>query len=87
MENEKCDSDAAARHGPEGPETASKKSGLIQANSRSLAEPAPSIKTLDAPAEVQSTAPPPPLHESVREAGMPRYIFRIDGQSCGGITR
>jgi len=87
MGKEKHDSDAAAQHGPERPETASKKTGLSQAISRSLAEPAPNIKAFDALAEVPSPAPEPQRQETVREAGIAGDIYRLDDQDCGGPTR
>jgi hypothetical protein len=87
MENEKHESDAAAHHDPEKPETASKKTGLIQAISRSLVEPAPSIRALDALTEVQFPASQSQKHETVREAGIAGDIYRLDDQDCGGPTR
>jgi len=66
--------------------SASKKSGFIQAIRRSLAASKPTIKALDALAEVQSTALPPPT-ESVREAGIASDVYKVDDKDCGGPTR
>ena len=87
MENEKHDSAAATQNANAKPKTASKKTGLIQAIRRSLAEPKPSIKAFDALAEVQSPAPEPQRHETVREAGIAGDIYKVDDQDCGGPTR
>jgi hypothetical protein len=66
-------------------ETASKKSGFIQAIRRSLSEPAPSIKAIEALAEVQSPSPPP--NESVREAEISSNVYKVDDQDCEVPTR
>ena len=87
MENDKHDTAAATQNVNAKPKSASKKSGLIQAIRRSLAEPAPSIKALDALAEVQSPTPPTQPNESVREAGIAGDIYKLDDQDCGGPTR
>lgn len=86
MENDKHGNEAAPKSVTAKPETASKKSDLIQAISRSLVEPAPSIKALEALAEVQSLNPEPPPHESVREAGIAGDIYKVDDKHCGGPT-
>lgn len=87
MENDKHDTAAATKNINAKPKTASKKTGLIQAIRRSLAEPAPSIKALDALAEVQSPTQAPLRHETVREAGIAGDINKVDDQDCGGPTR
>ena len=86
MENQKHGTEAASNSVTAKPETASKKSGLIQAIRRSLAEPKPTIKAIDALAEVQSPAPEPQRHETVREAGIAGDIYRLDDQDCGRPT-
>lgn len=85
MENNKHDTAAATQIVNAKPETVTKKSGLMQAIRRSLAEPNPTIKALDALAEVQSPTPLP--HETVREAGIDSDIYKLDDQDCGGPTR
>lgn len=87
MENDKHDTAAATKNVNAKPKSASKTSGLIQAIRRSLAEPAPSIKALDALAEVQSPTPELQRHETVREAGIAGDIYKVDDQDCGGPTR
>jgi hypothetical protein len=87
MEIDTNDTEAATNSVTAKPETASKKSGFIQSIRRSLAEPAPSIKALDALAEVQSPTPPPQPNESVREAGVAGDIYKLDDQDCGCPTR
>ena len=87
MENDKHDTAAATQNVNAKPKSASKKSGLIQAIRRSLAEPKPTIKAIVALAEVQSPTLKPQRHETVREAGIAGDIYRIDDQDCGGPTR
>lgn len=87
MENDKRDTAAATNSVNAKSKTASKKSGLIQAIRRSLAEPAPSIKALNALAEVQSPTQAPSRHETVREAGIDGDIYKLDDHDCGGPTR
>lgn len=87
MENDKHGNEAASKNVTAKPETASKKSGLIQAIRRSLAEPKPTIKAIDALAEVQSATAEPPPPETVREAGIAGDIYKVDDQECGRPTR
>lgn len=86
MERKTHDSDAVPQHALEKPETASKKSGILNAIRRSLTEPMPSVKALDALAEVQSPAPEPQPHESVGEVGIAGNIYKVDEQDCGDPT-
>ena len=87
MKNDKHDTAAVTKNVNAKPKTASKKTGLIQAIRRSLAEPKPTIKAIDALAEVQSPAPQPQRHETVHEAGIASNIYKVDDQDCGGPTR
>lgn len=63
----------------------SKKTGLIQAIRRSLAEPKPTIKAFDALAEVQSPTLGPQRHETVHEAGIAGAISRLNDRNCGAM--
>ena len=87
MEIDTNDTEAATKNVNAKSKSASNKSGLIQALRRSLAEPKPTIKAIDALAEVQSPAPKPQRHETVREAGIAGNIYRLDDQDCGRPTR
>ncbi len=86
MESDKHGTEAASHSVTAKSDTASKTSGLTQAVRCSLAEPAPSIRALEALAEVQSLNPEPPPHESVREAGIAGDVYKVDDQHCGGHT-
>jgi hypothetical protein len=74
MENKNHDPDAATHHVIAKPENESKKSGVFAAIRHLLETPKPAIKALFALAEVQSPSPPPPQHESLRNAGISRSI-------------
>ena len=87
MENETHDSDAATQHGLDKSGTASEESSIFNAIRRSLAEPKPTIKALDALAEVQSPTPPPQPNESLRKAGIAGDIYKVCGEHCGGPAR
>ena len=87
MENDKHDTAAATQNVNAIPKSASKKTGLIQAIRRSLAEPKPTINAIDALAEVQSPTLEAQRHETVREAGIAGDIYKVDDQDCGGPTR
>jgi hypothetical protein len=87
MENDKHDTAAATKIVNAKSTSVSKKSGLIQAIRRSLAAPKPSIKAIDALAEVQSPTQEPQRHETIREAGIAGDIYKLDDQDCGGPAR
>ena len=87
MENDKHGTIASTNSVTAKLEATSKKSGLIQAIRHSLAEPKPTIKAIDALAEVQSPSPQPQKHETVPEAEIAGDIYKLDNQDCGGPTR
>jgi hypothetical protein len=77
MKKTKHDTAAATKGVNAKPKAASKKSGLLQAIRRSLAEPKPTIKAFDALAEVQSPTLEPQRHETVHEAGIAGALSRL----------
>lgn len=87
MEKDKHDTAAATKGVNAKPKTASQTSGAIQVVRCSLAGSAPSIESIEALAGVQSPAPQPQQHGTVREAEPPGDIYKLDDQDCGGPSR